>query len=72
MISFSLKKYEEAEQLYQSAYNILEHILDTSGEVSAKDATISKEAAKKLVNNINECRMKQGLGRMEEEEDDVW
>ena len=72
MIAFSLKKYEEAEDLYMSAYNILEDVLQTSGEVSLKDPTISNDALKKLENNINECRMKRGLGRMDEEEDDVW
>lgn len=36
MIAFSLKKYEEAEDLYMSAYNILENILDVMGEVSVK------------------------------------
>lgn len=72
MVAFSLKKYEEAEHLYQSAYNILENILNTTGEVSEKDNTISTDASRKLENNINECRMKRGLGKMDEEEDEVW
>lgn len=37
-----------------------------------KDPTISIEAMKKLENNINECRMKRGLGQMDELEDEVW
>ncbi len=74
MVAFSMKKYEEAEQLYSSGLEILTNILGELSVVNEKDATISQEAARKMQSNIDECRIKQGLRPMAEEElsDEVW
>ena len=71
MVAFSLKKYEDAENLYMNALNIIES-LPGAGSHSATDSSISTEAVAKLRSNIDECRVKRGLRPLGEPEDEEW
>ncbi len=71
MVAFSLKKYEDAENLYMNALNIIES-LPGVGSSSATDSSISAEAVAKLRSNIDECRVKRGLRPLGEPEDEEW
>jgi hypothetical protein len=71
VIAFSMKRYSEAENYYMSALNLIDSFPQSQINGS-NDPTMSVEAIKKMKNNIDECRLKQGLGPFGEPDNEVW
>lgn len=72
MIAFSMKRYNDAENLYMSALNLMDSLPQSVLSSNSNDPTLSQEAFKKLKTNIDECRLKQGLGPLGEPDNEVW